>query len=87
MVAKSWTDIKNTRTTSDIPQASLKHLCKLKIKMEHQKKVTYYLKKDNILLIKLLQYIIYKQNGISEKKIGYTIQLFNHLDLEKKLVM
>ena len=68
MVAKSWTDIRNTRTTSEIPQASLKHLRQSKIKMEHQKKVTYYLKKDNILLIKLLQYIIYKQNGISEKK-------------------
>ena len=27
VVAKSWTDIKNTRTTSEIPQASLKHLC------------------------------------------------------------
>ena len=85
MVAKSWTDIRNTRTTSEIPQASLKHLRQSKIKMEHQKKVTYYLKKDNILLIKLLQYIIYKQNGISEKKIGYTIKLFNHVDLEKKI--
>ena len=78
---------KNTRTTSEIPQVSLKHLCKWKIKMEHQKKVTYYLKKDYILFIKLLQYIIYKQNGISENEIGYAVKLFNHLDLEKKLVI
>ena len=70
MVAKSYNGIKNTRKTSKTPQASLKHLCKSKIKMEHQKKVTYYLKKGNILLINLLWYIIYKQNGISQKKFG-----------------
>ena len=45
VVAKSYSDIKNTRTTSQIPQASVKRLCKSKIKMEHQKKVRYYLKK------------------------------------------
>ena len=37
------------------------------------------------MLIRLLQYVIYKQNGISEKKIGYTIKLLNHLDLENKI--
>ena len=68
MVAKSYNGIENTRKTSKTPQASLKHLCKSKIKMEHQKKV--YLKKGNILLINLLWYIIYKQNGISQKKFG-----------------
>ena len=32
VVAKSYSEIKNTKTTSQIPQASLKHLCKSKNK-------------------------------------------------------
>ena len=28
---------------------------------------------------------MYKQSGISQKKISYTIKLFNHLDLEKQI--
>ena len=53
VVAKSYNDIKNTKATSQIRQASLKHLCKSKNKDGTLKEVTY-LKKGNILLINLL---------------------------------